>query len=228
MIKVLIVEDDMQIAKSLTMNLQFSGYEVHSAQNFQSGWKKFSEQDLDLLLLDINLPDGTGLDFCKRVREAGSDVPILFLSARTDEETVVEGMNIGADDYLRKPFGTEELKVRMKKALSKSGVKRRVLVAGPITIDLAKRTVTLYGNTLTLGRREFDILTIIAQKPGDIVSRENILKFLGERADIYDRTIDSHMSHLRKKISEASNEKVKIASVYGVGYKLDLSLVANE
>jgi DNA-binding response OmpR family regulator len=223
MTKILLVEDDSQIIKSLTLNLQLSGFEVQAAETLGLAWQKFSGQALDLILLDVNLPDGTGLDFCKKVRESGSDVPILFLSARTDEETVVEGMNIGADDYIRKPFGTEELKVRMKKSLNRSGVKRNVLKVGPLTLDLNRRHADLNGEPISLGRREFDILTIMAQKPGDIVTRENILQHLGERADIYDRTIDSHVSHLRKKLKEASHDAVRINSVYGVGYKLDWS-----
>jgi DNA-binding response OmpR family regulator len=108
-IKVLLVEDDTQISKSLSMSLNYSSYEVTTAESLADAWLKFSERRYYILLLDINLPDGTGIEFCEKLRAGGQTVPILFLSARTDEETVVKTMSIGGDDYIRKPFGTEEL-----------------------------------------------------------------------------------------------------------------------
>ncbi len=219
--KILLVEDDPQILKSLSMSLRYSGFEVAIAESVQQGWEKIPSGEFDLILLDVNLPDGTGIDLCRKVREAGNETPVLFLSARTDEETVVESMNIGGDDYIRKPFGTEELKVRMGKLLKRSVPKRDVIQAGPLTLDVAKRLATLKGENLSLGRREFDILSILAKRPGDVISRDAIQSHFEEAADVNDRTIDSHMSHLRKKMRGLVGDIMRIHSVYGVGYRLE-------
>lgn len=220
MFNVLLVEDDPQISKSLSMSLRYSDYEVAVAETIGDAWSKMAAMTYDILLLDVNLPDGTGMELCEKVRAAGKDVPIIFLSARTDEETVVKGMNIGGDDYLRKPFGTEELKVRMTKAMRRQvPIPRNNLTVGPLTMDFGKRTVHLGGSPLNLGKRQFDILSILARKAGDVVTRENILLQLDNNVDLYDRTIDSHMSHLRIKLRDAG-DAIQIVPVYGVGYRL--------
>jgi DNA-binding response OmpR family regulator len=220
MTKVLLVEDDPQISKSLSMSLSFSGFQVESAETLADAWERFLKNPFDVLLLDVNLPDGSGIDLCKRIRESGNEVPILFLSARTDEETVVKGMNLGGDDYIRKPFGTEELKVRIQRLLQRMGPGKEFIEAGPLRMDAEKRSATLNGKNLQLGKREFDILSILARKSGDTISRDNILLLLNEDPEVYDRTIDSHMSHLRRKIRDSAGESLQILAVYGVGYKL--------
>jgi DNA-binding response OmpR family regulator len=218
--KVLLVEDDTQISKSLSMSLSYSGFDVTTAESLAEAWAKFAERRYDILLLDVNLPDGTGIEICQKLRADGETVPILFLSARTDEETVVQSMNIGGDDYIRKPFGTEELKVRMNKIIKRSDHPKNVLEAGPLKMDMEKRSVTVKDQAISLGKREFDILSILVKKSGDIVTRDFILSSLDEKSDLYDRTIDSHMSHLRRKLREAADGNLQIASVYGVGYRL--------
>lgn len=219
--KILIVEDDPQITKILKLNLKISGFETDNAMTFQDAWQKISSDHFDLLLLDIGLPDGNGLDLCQKVRESGNDVPIVFLSALTDEATVVRGIKNGADDYLRKPFGLEELKVRVNKFVKKIAPHLQVVKFGDLTIDPVKRVVTVMGEMITLGRKELDILTLLARKSGDIVTRENILTTLYDNADLYDRTVDSHMSHLRRKIREVAGQTLQISSVYGLGYRLE-------
>ncbi|WP_408097167.1 response regulator transcription factor [Peredibacter sp. HCB2-198] len=219
--KILIVEDDPQITKILKLNLKLSGFETDNAMTFQDAWQKINADHFDLLLLDIGLPDGNGLDLCQKVRESGNDVPIVFLSALTDEATVVRGIKNGADDYLRKPFGLEELKVRVNKFVKKLAPHLQVVKFGDLTIDPVKRVVTVMGEMITLGRKELDILTLLARKAGDIVTRENILSTLYENADLYDRTVDSHMSHLRRKIREVAGQTLQISSVYGLGYRLE-------
>ncbi|QDK38950.1 response regulator transcription factor [Bdellovibrio sp. NC01] len=221
MLNVLLVEDDPQISKSLSMSLKYSDYDVAVAETIGDAWTKMASMTYDILLLDVNLPDGTGIELCEKVRAAGKEVPIIFLSARIDEETVVKGMNIGGDDYLRKPFGTEELKVRMNKVMKRQGpaTAKNSLSVGPLTMDFSKRTVLLGGNPLNLGKRQFDILAILAKKAGDVVTRENILLQLDNNVDLFDRTIDSHMSHLRIKLRDAGNA-IQIVPVYGVGYRL--------
>ena len=219
--KILIVEDDPQITKILKLNLKISGFETDNAMTFQDAWQKINSDHFDLLLLDIGLPDGNGLDLCQRVRESGNDVPIVFLSALTDEATVVKGIKNGADDYLRKPFGLEELKVRVNKFVKKIAPHLQVVRFGELTIDPVKRVVTVMGEMITLGRKELDILTLLARKSGDIVTRESILTTLYDNADLYDRTVDSHMSHLRRKIREVAGQTLQISSVYGLGYRLE-------
>src|SRR5690606_41233306 len=116
---ILIIEDDLQITKILTLNLKLSGFETESATTISDAWTKINTKHFDLLLMDIGLPDGSGFDLCQRVREFGNEVPIVFLSARTDEATVVKGIKHVADDYLRKAFGFEELKARLNKFIRK-------------------------------------------------------------------------------------------------------------
>jgi DNA-binding response OmpR family regulator len=219
--KILIIEDDPQITKILKLNLKLSGFDTDNATTFLEAWTKITTDHFDLLLMDIGLPDGSGLDLCQKVRESGNDVPIVFLSALTDEATVVKGIKNGADDYLRKPFGLEELKARVNKFVRKLMPHMQTIKFGELTIDPTKRVVTLMGEMISLGRKELDILTLLARKAGDIVTRENILSSLYENADLYDRTVDSHMSHLRRKIREVSGQSLQISSVYGLGYRLE-------
>lgn len=221
MTKILIVEDDPQISKSLKINLKLSGFKAESVSTIADAWKILKEQHFDLMCLDIGLPDGSGLDLCEKVRASGDDIPILFTSARTDEAVVVKAINTGGDDYLRKPFGVEELKVRMNKVMKRSATPSVTVTFGQLVIDPAKRVVTIMDKIVNLGRKELEILTILAKKSGDIVTRESILNALYEGADLYDRTVDSHMSHLRRKLREATNDSLQINSVYGLGYKLE-------
>ena len=221
MAKVLIVEDDPQISKSLKINLKLSGFQTESVTTIADAWKILKEQHFDLMCLDIGLPDGSGLDLCEKVRTSGDEIPILFISARTDESVVVKAINTGGDDYLRKPFGVEELKVRMNKVMKRFSTPSMTITFGNLAIDPAKRIVTIMDQMVNLGRKEMEILIILAKKAGDIVTRENILTALYDGADLYDRTVDSHMSHLRKKLREATDDTLRINSVYGLGYRLE-------
>lgn len=222
MTKILIVEDDPQISKSLKINLKLSGFEPETVSTIDEAWKVLHEEHFDLMCLDIGLPDGSGLDLCEKVRNSGDDIPILFMSARTDEASVVKGINMGGDDYLRKPFGMEELKARMNKLIRKISPMSSVIKFGRIQIDTIKRIVTIMDKMVVLGRKEMEILTLLTRKAGDIVTRETILSVLYDGADLYDRTVDSHMSHLRRKIKEVAGNSIQIVSVYGMGYRLDI------
>lgn len=219
--RILIVEDDPQISKSLKINLKLSGYETSTAFSKSEAWNLVSTSHFDLICLDIGLPDGSGLDLCEQIRQSGDDTPILFVSARTDESTVVKAITHGADDYLRKPFGMEELKARMNKIIKKFSPPTSTITVGALTIDPIKRMVTIAGNVIALGRKEMEILIILAKRAGDVVTRESIMTSLYDSADTYDRTVDSHMSHLRKKLREAADNKIQINSVYGLGYRLE-------
>ena len=218
--KILLLEDDSQISKSLKIGLTLEGFEVTTAGTLSEANQKMELGAYDVFLFDVNLPDGNGIDLCHQIRSAGNETPVLFLSARTDEETVVRGMSIGADDYLRKPFGLEELKIRMKNAMKRVPPSRQILEMGLLQIGVAGRTAKVKGLPLNLGRREFDILSSLLKKKGDVVTREDIIAYLGEAAELFDRTVDSHISHLRRKLREGAGEAVQIVPVYGVGYRL--------
>lgn len=220
LVQVLLVEDDRQISKVLSMNLSLSGYSVTLAESAEEAKAKISIGRFDILLLDVNLPDGNGIDLFHELRTQGNMSPAIFLSARVDEETIVRAMNIGADDYIRKPFGVEELKIRMTRAMKTPMPARQILEAGPISMDVAGRIASLRGQPLALSRREYDVLTILVKKSGDVVSRDAIIAFFENDREIFDRTIDSHISHLRRKLRDVAGEDVQILSIYGVGYRL--------
>jgi DNA-binding response OmpR family regulator len=221
--KILIVEDDPQIAKSLTINLRLSGHETFVATSVAEARMKLGKDHYQMICLDIGLPDGSGMDLCREIRESGDDTPILFLSALVDEATVVRGINLGADDYLRKPFGVEELKVRMQKIMKKFSPGTAMIKFGPLTIDPVERIVTVMDEMVNLGRKEVEILMLLAKKSGNLVTRETIIANLYDDNNLYDRTIDSHMSHLRKKLKEVAGTTLQISSVYGLGYRLQCS-----
>ncbi len=219
--KILIVEYDPQLTKILKLNLRIGDPETEHAGNFAEAWARIAVGHYDLVLVDIGLPDGSGLDLCQKVRESGLTVPIVFLNARTDETKVVSGIHHGTNTYLRKPFDLEELKVFVNRLIKLLVPEVQLVRFGALTIDPAKRIVTLMDSMLTLGRKELDILTLLARRAGDIVSREIILNTLYDNDDRYDRTVDSHMSHLRKKLREVAGSSLQISSIYGLGYRLE-------
>jgi DNA-binding response OmpR family regulator len=219
--QVLLVEDDELISKSLKMSLRYKGFEVTACASIQQGLKNFRSKTFDLALLDVNLPDGNGIDLCREIRKSDESLPILMLTAKVDEESAVSGIENGADDYIRKPYGVQELVARMMRLLERKIKSPLPLRFGPLRIDLKKRLAWAGETLLTLGKREFEILTLLIKKSGDVVSRDDILNILGEGSGIYDRTIDSHLSHIRRKLKDADVTGVQIAPVYGVGYRLE-------
>lgn len=225
MASVLIIEDDVQISKSLSIHLGLEGHQVQSAENIELARNTLSQYKFDILLMDVNLPDGNGLDFCHELVQGGFLTPILFLSANIDEESVVRAMQNGAEDYIRKPFGIAELSARMsrilKTHLAKNIVDKNLLTFDKLQVNLAKRVVLYSGQELILPRKEFDIFAALVKRKGDVLTRENIIEVTGGGEEIYDRTIDSHISHLRRKMKSLFAEDLLINPVYGVGYKLE-------
>jgi DNA-binding response OmpR family regulator len=220
MTKILIVEDDPQIMQSIRMNLRLSGYATSCVSTIKAAWDEIIENKFDLICLDIGLPDGCGLELCKKIREDGHEIPILFISALVDEATVVKGLSRGGDDYLRKPFGMEELKVRMNRLIKRAGLPYPDIKVGNLIIDQSSKVASIMGEVINLGRKEMEILILLSKKAGQIVSRESILNTVYQDSELYDRTVDSHMSHLRKKIKEVAGDAIQINSVYGQGYRL--------
>ncbi|MBC85621.1 MAG: DNA-binding response regulator [Bdellovibrionaceae bacterium] len=217
----MIVEDDPALARGLQVNLELEGYQVFWADSLKKAFEINDSQSLDLVVLDLGLADGTGFDFLKHVREVGSRLPVLILSAQTDEDSVVKGLQMGANDFVRKPFGNRELLARIKTILREPLLRENQLRFGEMILLLDQRVVKFRGNDISINRREFDILTHFMQRPGVIVSRENLIAAIDKDAEIYDRTIDSHVSHLRKKLKDNGVDTIKILSVYGMGYRIE-------
>lgn len=216
--RILVIEDDPLIAMTLKMSLPFQGFEVELCENIRDAHQHLTANKFDIILLDVNLPDGSGLDLCEQLRGTGTRTPILVLTARLDEESAVRGIEAGADDYVRKPFGMKELTARINRLINRNP--QSILEFKSLKINLANRSVQIGPNNIFLGKKEFDILALLMKKKGDIASRTDILSAIDEDADIFDRTIDSHISHLRKKLKAAGLKDLLIASVYGVGYQL--------
>ena len=221
LLRVLLVEDDEMIAKTLTMSLRYQGFRLTVAASLQEAEGAFASQEFDLLLLDINLPDGSGIDWCRRVRQCNEDIPILMHTKCIEEAAAVASIEGGADDYIRKPCGLLELAARMKRLIQRGPRAQVIESFGPIAIDLNRHAVTIGSNDLHLSKREFRILLLLTRSNGETVTRETILRSLGNNHDIYDRTIDSHMSHLRRKMKDVE-AGVRIVAIYGVGYRLDV------
>lgn len=221
--KILLVEDDPGLGIGLTTTLKLESYEVDWQKNLSSGQLAFRPGKFDFVILDIGLPDGSGTDLCKIIREQDSRIPIIFLTAKTDEETVVRGLELGANDFVKKPFSQKELLARIKGLFrSQAAPVSENKIAG-LTVSTEKREISFNGKVLDLNRRQFDILVYFLSHPDQIITREMLLNHLDQDGAIYDRTVDSHLSQLRKVMKNSELNTVQIVSVYGVGYRLEVS-----
>lgn len=219
--QILLVEDDPLIAKTLKMSLPYKGFAVTACDTVKEGLVLSCSRPFDVILLDVNLPDGNGLELCQVIRKNDSNVVILMLTAKVDEESAVRGLEWGADDYVRKPYGVQELTARINRHLNRGKKGPVSLRFGSIKVDPNRRMVWVNETPLSLGKREFEILSLLVKRSGDAVTRNDILDALSEEADLYDRTIDSHLSHLRRKLKDAGVTDVQILPIYGVGYRLE-------
>lgn len=218
-----VVDDEEDIVEIISHALQKEGFKVkafYDGESFLSALESFYP---DLVILDILLPGVDGLEICRYLKrnERFSHVPVLMLSVKDSEVDKVVGLELGADDYLTKPFSVRELVARVKAILrrvDRSEVKSSLLVFGPLIVDLEKMEVTLEGERLDLTPVEFKLLVIFLQNPGKVFTREELLeRFWGGRF-VVDRTIDVHVSNLRKKLGEIGG---LIRSIRGVGYKFE-------
>ena len=219
-IKILLLEDDPLIAQSLELSFSYKQVHVVAADTIKKAQQLIKTQNFDAYILDVNLPDGLSFNLCQELRKNHPKTPIIMLTAQVDEESAVQGMTVGADDYVRKPFGTNELFLRLQKLLSRHVVNS--LVFGALKVDLSKRQVWCNDAEISLGKKEFEILSLLVKKQGEVLTRNDILDIFGADHETYDRTIDSHLSHLRRKLKEAGAKEVQIIPVYGVGYRLEL------
>jgi len=221
--KILIVEDEPELATRIHSRLTEDGYRCESATLYKQAREKIYVYDYDLLILDINLPDGTGLDLIRLAKQEKSTTPIIVISARNSLNQKIEGLELGADDYLTKPFELAELTARVKSVLRRwSFDGSNQITAGNITVDPDSKTVTVDGADLNLTRTEYSLLLYFMANPNRVLSRDSIAEHIwGDHMDMAD-TFDflyTHMKNLRKKIKDAGGTD-PIKAVYGVGYKL--------
>ncbi|MEN0060270.1 MAG: response regulator transcription factor [Bdellovibrio sp.] len=220
--KIFLLEDDPIVGQAIKLQLELESYNIEWSQSLVEAKKNMSlSSSADLYLLDINLPDGTGYEFCKWLRQRELRNPVIFLTARTDEESVVKGFEEGANDYVRKPFSQKELIARIRNQLSDKKPSLDLLRFAGLTLIKNQQILKNGESLIALNRREFEILTAFFEHPEVIVTREQLIERLASGDDIYDRTVDSHISHIRSKLNKNGVKNVKINSVYGQGYRLE-------
>ncbi len=226
--KVLIIEDEPDIARLVQTHLNDIGLDADVAQDGASGLALFAATVYDLVVLDLMLPDTDGLSICRSMRESGGYVPILMLTAKSTELDRVLGLEVGADDYLTKPFSIPELLARIKAlfrrvdAFSDSNQQQadELIQQGELAIDTAQRIVKVQGRAVELTAKEFDLLLFFARHPGRVFSRVQLLdKVWGYNHDGYEHTVNSHINRLRGKIEADPSNPDYILTVWGVGYK---------
>lgn len=220
----LLVEDDPILGKGLKANLELENYSVYWAQSIHETQELLKQKTFDIILLDLGLPDGTGFDLCKKIREENKTLPVIILTADSNEDSVVRGFEVGASDYVKKPFSSKELFARIKAQLSINTFKEKEIRFGKLRLNLEGRKAYFDMTEIELNRKEFELLHFLIIKKEAITTRESIIARLGQSEEISDRTIDSHVSHLRAKLKKANISTIMIKSEYGLGYRL----VAND
>ncbi len=225
---VLVVEDDPAVARLVRLYLAQAGYEVLVADDGAEGLRLALERRPSLVVLDLNLPGMDGIEVCKNLR-ANSDVSIIMVTARVEEEDRLRGLNIGADDYVTKPFSPRELVARVNAVLRRSRpvsqeppARQGLLEIGDITMDLDARTVKIGPETARLTPTEYSLLEYFMASEGRTVTRDQLINgALGYDFDGFDRTIDTHVSNLRRKLKSSRRADQYIKTVYGIGYRFE-------
>jgi DNA-binding response OmpR family regulator len=226
---VLVVEDDKSVSQLIRLYLAQAGYKVISAEDGLVGLRMALEDAPDIVLLDLNLPGMDGIEVCRNVRK-DSEVPIIMVTARVDEDDRLTGLDLGADDYVSKPFSPRELVARVNAVLrrtSRDSEKRsesgNLVSAGDIAIDLDRRSASVLGDEIELTPTEFRLLAYFIEGRGRTVSRDQIIEnVFGYDFSGYDRTVDTHVSNLRKKLEIANPDRQHLKTMYGVGYRFDV------
>jgi DNA-binding response OmpR family regulator len=227
MTTVLAIEDDPAILRGLADNLRFEGYEVLTATDGETGYRLQQERKPDLILLDLMLPRMSGFEFCRKLRGEGIQTPVLMLTARSEEPDRVLGLDLGADDYVTKPFSVRELMARVRALLrrSQSGSEGSPslpddLHFGGMDIDFRSYEARRNGEPVEMTRKEFAILRFLASRAGDVVTRDDLLNEVwGYESYPSSRTVDNHVAGLRAKLERDSSQPEHIKTVHGVGYK---------
>lgn len=225
--RILVIEDDRDIAGLLELHLRDGGYDVHLAQDGAAGYQQALAKPYDLIILDLTLPGMDGLDICQMLRAKSTYTPILMLTAKSTELDRVLGLEVGADDYLTKPFSIRELLARVKALFRRMEMlgsplvpdDRKLIQAGELVIDVEKRKVTLCGKAVDLTAKEFDLLLQFARHPGRVYTRSQLLDSVwGYTHPGYEHTVNSHINRLRAKIERDTGRPRYILTVWGIGY----------
>ena len=223
--RILVVEDDKSLREGLAMNLRMQGYEVTTAEDGKEGMRMAFDDRPDLIILDIMMPHWTGLDILDELRKRQQRVPVLILSARSTTSSKVEGLNLGADDYMTKPFDLPELiarvEVMLRRQRSEAKDTSRISV-GDVTIDRSARSLRIRNREIPLTAKEFDLIDLLASSPGQVFTRETILERVwGWDYEGTARTVDNFIAGLRKKLKPARRTARYIQTVPRVGYKFE-------
>jgi two-component system response regulator RegX3 len=225
--RILVVEDEAAIRNGLTDLLVFHGFEVDAVADGNAGLQKALSGQYDLLLLDVMLPGRDGFSICDEVRNVDRDQPIIILTAKTSDEDIVNGLTLGADDYIAKPFSIAELILRVQAVLRRSGAgiarEARILLDGDVEIDTRNLSGRRGAETLAFTRREIEILVYLKQHADRPVSRDELLTRVwgyDRTAEIETRTVDIHIAKLRRKIEPVADEPCNLITVRGAGYRL--------
>ena len=230
--RILVVDDDREIARLLRSYLEQAGYSVKVAHRGEEALHTLRRERPDLLLLDLMLPDRDGWDLTRHIRadENLATLPIIMITARVEDTDKILGLELGADDYITKPFNPREVVARVRAMLRRIQRPARsagtpVLEVGDLRMDVARREVTLGGQPLELTRTEFNLLRVLMAHPGYVFTRSELMeKALGYSYESLDRTLDSHIKNLRRKIGDDPKRPTYIHTVYGVGYRLAADL----
>jgi DNA-binding response OmpR family regulator len=217
-LKVMLVEDSPMIIKGLQYTIEQAGYDLDVFMSYEHAMRHIYDGGYDLAVLDVTLPDGSGYDICKVVKE-DLKIPVIFLTARDTENDVVKGFDMGADDYIIKPFRNRELVSRMETALKKSGKTQKLITIGKVEINADDDIVTVDGKTVDFTPLEFKVLLLLCQNAGRTVSREIILQNIWDMAGnfVNDNTLTVYIKRIREKLGENDI----ITTVKGIGYKVD-------
>jgi DNA-binding response OmpR family regulator len=218
MARILIVEDEPEIAAALSYDLTLEGYEVEMAGDGQTAAARGREPGWDLILLDVMLPKMDGFDVCRELRKSGIRTPILLLTARTSEAEKVQGLDLGADDYVTKPFSARELRARIRARLRSAPTDpEEVIRHGDLIIDIGRAEVTKGGARIDVTPQEFKLLLVFANNSGRVLSRDRLIDLAwGKDTFLTDRAVDAHIVNLRRKLGQD-----QIVSVRGMGYRFD-------
>lgn len=227
---ILLIEDDKSLALGIEFTLKDEGYEVFTVSTIEEGRNVFENHKVDVIILDVNLPDGNGYDLCREIRTK-SAVPIMFLTALDDEVNIVLGLEIGGDDYITKPFRVREFLSRVKALIrrnSKNSVVPTKLKSGNIEIDTSTATVNKDGKDVTLTAQEYKLLLTFINKPGVLMKRDYILKELIEGEEVFfdENTLSVYIKRIREKIEDNPKEPEYIITQRGLGYKWNKSVIS--
>ncbi|HHY74027.1 MAG TPA: response regulator transcription factor [Bacillus bacterium] len=224
--KVLVVDDEHNIREMIASYLQNEGYETIEAANGKSAVQTVKNEQIDIVLLDIMMPEMDGYEALKEIHAIQKNIPVIMLTAKTDEIDKIVGLEMGADDYITKPFSLRELTARMKAVLRRTAAvdtdvdEDEKLVRGDMVINLSTYEVFVNEKKVNLTPTEFKILVTLAQKPGRVYSRLQLMNIaFGEAYANYERSIDTHVSNLRKKVEDNPHQPKYIDTLYGIGYR---------